>query len=80
MPTYTVQVKKVCPSGGHITFNTLRDGTPVREVMLHRNQIMDNEMDIEESLPYLLRFIIKKAKAMTLAQVKAAIESATLEI
>lgn len=79
MATYTVQVKWWCPSGGHIKFDILRDGNPVKEVMLHRDSLMDKEIDIEDALPFLLRHIIKQSRATTLLQMKNAIESASLE-
>lgn len=76
MATYTVRVAGVCSGGEHITLNLRRDGTTVRQMVVTKTDIMNNETQLEDALVFFLRAAIKKAGATTMAQAKTAVEAA----
>jgi len=76
MAVYTVAVLGACTGGEHISLSLRRDGVEVKKHTVTRTEILQDETIFDEALIFFLRMAIKKAGATTLAQAKAAVESA----
>ncbi len=76
MAIFTLKVIGTCAGGGHVFLNVLRDGTPVKQLVLNKEDILQTELNWEEVLPFFIREVIKRSGARTLQEAKAAIESA----
>lgn len=76
MPTYTVKVQSTCSGGEHVTLGIYRDAVKVREAMVTKSAALTLAVNFDDLLEPLLRLVIKKAGATTMAQVKTAIEAA----
>lgn len=78
MAISTAKIMHVCTGGNHITIGLLKDSVIVKKFLFCKEEL-ENTIDTEALFLSLLQMAIKKAKATTNAQKKAAIESASWE-
>ena len=80
MANYTLKIYSVCSGGEHITLQIYKDGVANKKFNITKSEVMGSDLNLEDTLLWLIRQAIKNAGATTNAQRKAAIEGMVITL